>query len=133
MPTIRVRAELSAQELLRAAKKLSPDELDKFVTDVKALEVQRQMSRLSPKEKALLARINEGLPKALRTRYYALVEKRRAETLSKREYRELLRLTDEVEKLQVERVKLMVKLSRLRNTSLERLTEELPIKTPSHE
>ena len=133
MPTIRVRAELSAQELLRAAKKLSPHELDKFVTDVKALEVQRQMSRLSPKEKALLARINEGLPKALRTRYYGLIEKRRAETLSKREYRELLRLTDEVEKLQVERVKLMVKLSRLRNTSLERLMEELPIKTPSHE
>jgi hypothetical protein len=91
------------------------------------------MMRMSPREKTLLARINRGLPKAFRKRFYALVEKREAETLSKKEYRELLRLTDEVERLQVERVKIMVKLSRLRNTSLDQLMEELPIKTPLHE
>jgi len=133
MPTIRVRAELSAKDLMTAVKKLSPNELDKFVTEVKALETHRQMSRLSPREKALLARINQGLPKGLRTRYYALVGKMQAETISKKEHQELLRLTDEVEKLQVERLKLMVKFSRIRNTSLTRLMEELPIKTPSHD
>jgi len=133
MPTIRVRAELSAKDLMTAVKKLSPNELDKFVTEVKALETHRQMSRLSPREKALLARINQGLPKGLRTRYYALVGKMQAETISKKEHQELLRLTDEVEKLQVDRLKLMVKLSRIRNTSLTRLMEELPIKTPSHD
>jgi len=91
------------------------------------------VKRMSPREKALLARINRGLPKALRTRFYALVEKREAETLSKQEYRELLHLTDEVERLQVERIKMMVKLSRLRNTSLDQLMEELPIRKPLHE
>jgi hypothetical protein len=89
--------------------------------------------RISPREKSLLARINRGLPKALRKRFYALVEKREAETLSKKEYRELLRLTDEVEKLQVEQVKMIVKLSRLGNTSLDQFMKELPIKTPLHE
>jgi hypothetical protein len=88
---------------------------------------------MSPKEKALLTKINQGLPKAFRKRYYALVEKREAESLGKKEYRELLRLTNEVERLQVERVKMMVKLSRLRNSTLDRLMEELPIKSPLHE
>ena len=133
MPTIRVRAELSAQELLSAVKKLAPSELNHFVAEIKALEAHRQMTRLSPREKELLAKINQGLPKAFQKRYYTLVEKRREETLSKKEYRELLRLTDEVERLQAERVKWMVELSRLRNTSLARLMKELPIKTPSHE
>ncbi len=91
------------------------------------------MPRMSPREKALLASINQGLPKAFRKRFYALVKKREAVTLTKKEYRELLRLTDEVERLQVERVKMMVELSRLRNTSLEQLMKELPIKTPSYE
>jgi hypothetical protein len=133
MPTIRVKAELSAQELLTAVKKLAPNEMDQFMTKVKALDAHRQMSRLSPKEKELLAKINQGLPKAFQKRYYALVEKRREGTISKKDYRELLRLTDDVERLQVERVKWMVELSRLRKISLSQLMEELPIKTPSHE
>lgn len=54
-------------------------------------------SSLPTTETELIAAINRPLPLAVRTRYEALMEKRRAETLSPDEYDELQMLTDTVE------------------------------------
>jgi formate dehydrogenase maturation protein FdhE len=76
-------------------------------------------------EVALLKKIHRTLPERLRQRYEELVAKRRTETLAEKEHAELLRLTAEVEKLQVSRLEALAELARLRNTSLSRLRDEL--------
>jgi hypothetical protein len=83
---------------------------------------------MTGEEKALLAKINQGLPKSFWKRFDDLVDKREARALTKKEYRLLLRFTDRLERLQVERLKMMLKLARLRQTSFSQLKKELPIK-----
>ena len=72
----------------------------------------------SKAESELLERINQGLPVAVQKRYDELVAKRREETLTLQEHRELVGLTDQVELLEAERVQAMADLARLRRVSL---------------
>ncbi len=62
------------------------------------------------------------------SRYYELMDKRRAGNLTPEEYRELLRLTDMAEEIQARRIQDLVELARLRGTSLSALMEELGLK-----
>ena len=78
-------------------------------------------------------KINTGLPAEVRQRYQELIGKRREERLTQNEYAELLRLTDEAEKGQAERLEALVELSRLRNVPLPELMQTLGIKPPAVE
>src|SRR5262245_29825501 len=104
MPIIQVEAHVSRQELLQAAAQLESAELARFVADVQRLRAERQVPRLSAAEGELLLRINQGLPLPLRQRYQELIAKRRQQTLTAEEHAELLRLTDEVEQLEADRL-----------------------------
>lgn len=108
------------------------NELEKFVTRVMALRARPPVFRLSEAESALLLKINRGVPEALQKRYNALIAKRQAATLTEKEYDELLRMTSRIEKLDVERMKYLAELARLRKKSLTGLMRELDIKTPAH-
>lgn len=70
----------------------------------------------------------QGLSPERATRYKALMAKRRAECLTLQEYEELLSLTDEAERLQVERIQSLAELARLRGISLRSLMDELNLK-----
>ena len=126
MPTIQVATD----ELIKAVGQLDPEELEHFVSRVVVLWAQRQKTKLSPPEKKLVDTISQGLPKKLRLKYSQLVAKRQAETLTPAEHRELLRLTDQIEEAQANRVEAMVELARRRNTSLADLLKDLPIRSP---
>jgi len=93
------------------------------------LKARRTAPSLPSQEPELLARINEGLPAPLADRYQELIGKRRAASLASEECAELLRLTDEVEGLDTERIKHLTELARLRKTSLSNLMTELGIQT----
>ena len=80
---------------------------------------------LPPRETELLAKINQSLPEWDARRYQALMGKRRAETLTPEEHRELLRLTDAAEIIQAERIQHLTELARIRATTLDALMEEL--------
>lgn len=69
-------------------------------------------------------KINRGVPEALQKRYDALIAKRDDEVLSRKEYDELLRLTSRIDKLDVERMKALAELSRLRKKPLAALMRE---------
>ncbi|HKH49605.1 MAG TPA: hypothetical protein VKM72_33505 [Thermoanaerobaculia bacterium] len=73
----------------------------------------------------LLRSIRRELPAGVAGRYQALMKKRRAELLTEAEHAELIRLTDESEQLQAERVQSLAELARLRRTSLTKLAEDL--------
>src|SRR5689334_17980631 len=104
MSTVRVEAELSPDQLLEAVRKLPTRELERFAGRVLALSAQRKAPSLPRAEADLLLEINKGLPLRLQERYTQLIAKRRAETLTEAEYQELLKLTEEVESIEVRRV-----------------------------
>ena len=123
---------MSTKELLKAAERLKPSQLDRFVSDVIALKAQRQAPRLTATETTLLQNINQGLPPLVRKKWQHLVRKRDARKLTPKEYQELLRLVDQIEELQANRVKWMAQLAQLRKISLDELIKELSIQNPGH-
>jgi len=88
---------------------------------------------LSEKESELLLAINRSLPAAKTQRYQELTARRREETLSPVEHQELLDLTDDVERLQAERIEHLGELAHLRGKPLGVLMEELGIRPSPNE
>jgi hypothetical protein len=132
MPTIQVEARLSGDDLLKAARQLDQDEFRQFVAGVLDLRAVRHAPRLPAEEAALLLRINAGLPDDLRQRYDDLDARRRAETLGPDEHSELLRLTDEVERRQADRVAALAELAQARGVSLPAVMDQLGIRAPAN-
>ncbi|MBM3130730.1 MAG: STAS/SEC14 domain-containing protein [Chloroflexi bacterium] len=129
---MQVEAQVPTDELLKAVGRLSQPDLEQFVFQVIALRAKRQTAGLPRAESELLLKINEGVPSDIQTRYNELMTKRRAETLTPNEYEELLRLTQQVEKLEARRVEYLAELARLRGTSLTALMENLGIRAPAY-
>lgn len=76
-------------------------------------------------------KINKGLPPSLQQRYKELDARRKAETLTSSEYQELLRLIDEIENANVERIRCLAELAHIRETTLTDLMNELEIHPPA--
>ncbi|MFH1906734.1 MAG: STAS/SEC14 domain-containing protein [Chloroflexota bacterium] len=132
MPIVQVEAQLPTDELLRAVGQLNQSDLEQFVSQVIALRAKRQAPSLPRVESELLLKINEEVPSDIQTRYKELIAKRQAEALTPDEYKELLQLTQQVEKLEVRRVEYLAELARLRRTSLTALMENLGIRPPAY-
>ncbi len=127
MPLIQVEAQLNASQLLKATEQWSEGELDRFLTELLALQASRKAPRLSKIESELLVRINQGIPHGLQQRYDELIARRREGTLTDSEHRELLRLTEQVEELDVARVELLAELARVRQSTLPAVMADLDI------
>ncbi|MBS1249027.1 MAG: hypothetical protein MAG431_00600 [Chloroflexi bacterium] len=132
MSTIRVETQLSTDELLQAVQQLNKNELEKFVFQVVTLRAKQQAPSLPKAEADLLHKINQGLPKELQESYSRLLEKRRAEDLTPGEHEELLELSDQVEKLEVQRVKYLTEMARLRQMNMSDLMASLGIQPPAY-
>ena len=132
MPIVQVEAQLPTDELLRAVGQLNQTDLEQFVSQVIALRARRQAPSLPRAESELLLKIDEGVRRDIQTRYNELIAKRQAEALTPDEYEELLKLTQEVEKLEVRRVESLAELARLRGTSLTAVMENLGIRPPAY-
>ena len=132
MATVPIEARVSLEALLKAVEQLSTSELEQFVVRVVALRGRRKAPGLSEEETDLLLNINRGLPQDLQARYDALVDRRRAEKLTAEEHDELVRLTDQVEQLEAERLRSLAELARLRETSLPALMKQLGIEPPPY-
>lgn len=132
MPVVQLEAQLSVEQLFKAVQQMPQHELEKFVAWVLALRAQYYTPVLSEAESVLLLKINKGLPFDVQRRYDELTEKRWDETLTPEEYQELLQLTEQVEKLHVERVEYLCKLADLRQVSLRTLMDELNIQPRAH-
>ncbi|NJN37443.1 MAG: STAS/SEC14 domain-containing protein [Nitrospiraceae bacterium] len=128
MPVVRIDAQLTSRQLLKAVEQMPLPELEQFLEQVMALRTRHHAPGLSRRESELLAKINRGVPSELQARYDALIAKRRSDALSEAEYDELLRLTEKVETLDTERVKDLAALARLRKTTLPILMKDLGIK-----
>jgi hypothetical protein len=81
-------------------------------------------------EAELTKKAQERLPKEIESRYRVLARKRDAESLTPSEYRELLKLSDRMERFQVQRLEALAQLARLRGLSLKALIKALDLQPP---
>jgi hypothetical protein len=123
---------LSTEQILSAVSHLSLPELEQVFEHVLALQAERKAAHLSAAESALLVRVNQGLPAALRERMACLRAKRAEESITDAEYEELTRLTDRAEELHADRMAALVELAKCRGVSLAVLMDQLGIHFPEH-
>ncbi|HEX9991040.1 MAG TPA: hypothetical protein VGE45_21480 [Chloroflexia bacterium] len=79
-------------------------------------------------ESELLMKIKEELPEEVYKRYDKLAIKCRKGTLTLEEHKELISITDNMENLSAQRIRYLIELAQLRNTTLTELMETLGIK-----
>jgi hypothetical protein len=87
--------------------------------------------RLPVSQARLLERINRGFSDSWWQRYDRLVGKRERDVLTPAEHRELIRLTDVMERREAKRLQALIKLARLRKKSLRDLIEDLGLPSRS--
>lgn len=131
MPLIRIEADLTAGQLLKAVEQMPPEDLDRFVEQVVVLRASQRAPRLSQAEAELLEKINQGLAAQDQHRYDELVARRETEDLTPDENAEFLRLTNLFEALNVERMEALAELARIRRSTLRDVMQDLGIKTPA--
>lgn len=132
MPTIQIEADLSFEQLLNAARQMSGQELHQFVEQVLLLRARHERGTLPEAESELLLKINQPVPSNVQHRYDELIARRDERTLTPEEHQELLRLTDQVETLEAERVGRLIELAKLRQTSLDEVMRQLGLHPPTH-
>jgi hypothetical protein len=125
--------QLSTEQIISAVSHLSLPELEQVFTYVLALQAERKAAHLSAAESALLSRINQGLPSALRERIVCLRAKREDESITDAEYEELTRLTDRAEELHADRMASLVELATYRGVSLAVLMDQLGLHFPEYD
>lgn len=124
MPTI----EIETEQLLKAALQMPEEELQRFVTRLFMLKASQRARTLSERESELLIKINQGLPSADARRMKELIAERHSYIITEGELQELIRLTDESERLNVERIKHLLELAHLRGITLDVVMAQLGIK-----
>ena len=83
-------------------------------------------------ESELLMKINQSLPTALQTRFDELVSRRQDEILTTEEHEELLLLIEQVERMDVVRIKALTQLARFRGISANALMDQFGIQVPEY-
>jgi hypothetical protein len=122
--TLQLSSELE-QQLLSAATEQGI-EPDLYILNTLQERFQTYPSA-STTEAELIQQINIGLSPSEWEQYHALIAKRQAETLTPNEHQHLIATSDHLEKLNVQRVKALIKLAELRHQPLPELMESLGI------
>jgi hypothetical protein len=123
---------LSTEQIISAVSHLSLPELEQVFDHMLALQAAHKAAHLSAAESALLTRVNQGLPAALRERLTCLRAKREEESITDADYEELTRLTDRAEELHADRMAALVELAKCRGMRLAALMAQLGIHFPAH-
>ncbi len=127
MASVEVRFQVSLEQLLEGMAHLDPRGLGRLIVQLLTLRAQRLAPNLAGKEAGLLEKINQGLSPEAQQRYDELTTKRKAETLTPEEHRELLATIDRIERADADRVHALIGLAQLRQVSVDALMAELGI------
>jgi hypothetical protein len=118
--------EISTENLLGVVARMPAREYERFIKKANALRQEGQIPR---REAALLVKINTVFPTDKREQYNQLYAKFREAALTDVEHEELLKLSDEFEVLNAERLKYVGQLAKLRKQTLEEVIRDLQLKT----
>ena len=117
--------EITTENLMSAVVNLPKSKFEKFVSDAR---------KLKKREETLIAKLPKfDLSEEEKKVYKSLLRKFRLENLTKEEHKQLARLTDKLEGLNVERLKCLMEIANIRQKSLREVMKELNIKPKSYE
>lgn len=120
---IKMIADIQSEELV--------DRIRQFLKEIeKEMGHSAKATSLSREETELLLKINEGLPEKVQLMYKELLHKLTQETITEPEHQELLQLIPQMEAKSAERLKYLVQLAQLWNTSVDEVMDRLGIKPP---
>jgi hypothetical protein len=118
--------EVTTENLLNAVAQMPESEFNRFVEKAKKLRHKEQ--KISPKEADLLHRINTVYSAEKRQRYNELYARFQQDDLTAKEYKELLKLSDEFEMLNAKRLEYLGELAKIRGQSLREVIKNLGMK-----
>lgn len=117
--------EINKANLLNVVVSLPKNEFEQFVSDAR---------KLKRREESLLAKIPKfDLSDEEKAVYKVLLRKFRAGNISEAEHKQMMRLTDKLEGLNVERLECLMKIAEIRRKTLREVMKELNIKPKSYE
>lgn len=116
---------LTFDDILKSVSKLETNEIVQFMHEISRIVANRKVQSLPLRESELLKSINESVPSKLQMQYEALALKLNNETISEKEYQQLLKIVAKLEEAKVKKLEYMIELARLRNTSLKDLAKQL--------
>ena len=123
---LNIAPELEKHLLAMTAKK--GIDIDKYVN----LLIEDKLKETQQIEAELLQKINLGIEENTWVKYYKLIEKRDNYTLSETEQIELIKISNEIEEANAERLTHLIELANLRNVDLDDLMETLGLKVPKY-
>lgn len=127
MATVKIESNDPLKDILKIVDQLEINDLDNLLDKVLKLRAKKIAPSLSKKESSLLSIVNKPLPKKMQARFNILNQKRKSETLSSAEHEELIKITNRFEGLNVNRLKALGALSKIRKVPVRQLMEQLGI------
>jgi hypothetical protein len=119
-----------SQSLLRGFSEMPLRDLERFISELNALVIQKRVTDKGKQDKALLLKINEAiLPEQTMEQYVSLQEKMEDGNISDAEYQDLLIIVTKEEKIRNKRVQYLIELSQLRGITLPVLMNDLGLNT----
>ena len=125
------KANIEIGQIKSLFPKLSTNDLEEFLLEIKAIIGSRKNSKKGNKETELIEKLNETvLPEASILAYQTIIEKRANSNLSEKEQTQLNKLIDEDLILQTKRIHILGELAKLRDKTVPELMEQLGLQTP---
>lgn len=119
-----VQLEVTTENLLNAVAQMPESEFNRFFEKAKKLRQNGKTNQtVSPAEADLLHKINNIFPSERRRRYNELYVRFKDDDLKQEEYEEVLELSSEFERLNVQRLEYIAKLAELRGQTLEQVMD----------
>lgn len=131
MAMVQINAQLTLDDILKAVKQFTPAELETFTRQVYLIQAQHKTPHLSQRETKLLKKISAGMPEVILRPFQKLRAKMEDETITEAEHAELLRLVDEVERFDADRLTWLIELAQLRDQPVLELIDSLGLR-PQH-
>jgi hypothetical protein len=117
---------IDSQSLLRNAAQMPVPELERFLKEANALLFRKKVKDKKLRERQLLYKINRTVLDNFQIeRYHFLSEKLQLGSINDAEHLEFEVLANQEEKLRNQRVKYMIELSQIRETTLPQVMEQL--------
>ncbi|WP_413174402.1 STAS/SEC14 domain-containing protein [Anabaena azotica] len=129
MSLVKLEVQLSSEELLKVVDQLHQPELEKFVSQIIILHTQKKSANLLKDEVGFLLDNQHSMSSNTQNYYNQFLSKSTEENLTHEEYRELLRLSEQIDQLQAHRLEYLADLANLHGVSLMALMQNLGFQT----
>ncbi|MEM9846324.1 MAG: hypothetical protein AAF847_00440 [Bacteroidota bacterium] len=126
--TIKINLEPTLRQQIFTEAQQRGVELEQYIVQT----LRDHSSSIQTTEATLLKKINEGFSDNFWQTYHRLIEKRSNYTIKKEELNHLIDMTEQLERSNLQRLKYLSELARLRGTDLRSLIDELGIKASNY-